>query len=201
MPAKLSGTRSPSTVVSVHWPSRLSMIPASKFTLSTRVWPALWLLIPMDVTAVAAMLSMIRTKFLGTRLRSIPMDWRRLPTTAVARFKTRSMPASSLVFRENGDKPSVVDLLEGWGWSRAGSGTFNGQAVEIYEITTSAEGRVPASGIELPYVEDLNPVSFKERAMVSTTLNFVLKRERWSVDADGEAVLIESNEILKAKVE
>ena len=114
--------------------------------------------------------------------------------------KTEVMPASALWFRAD-EVPPLGETLETSGWTRNGTDTFNGQAVEVYEITLSAEGREPASGIELPYVEDLEPVAFKERVMVSSALNFVLKHDRWSVDADNESVLIETTEILKAQVE
>ena len=118
-----------------------------------------------------------------------------------ATIKTEILPASALEFREREGVPAVGQLLEDGGWTRNGSDTFNGQPVEIHEITFSAEGREPASGIELPYVEDLNPVAFKERVMVSSALNLVLKHDRWSVNSDNESVLIETTEILKAKVE
>lgn len=107
---------------------------------------------------------------------------------------------SALLFG-SGDAPKLDDMLEDLGWIRNGSGTFNGQPVDIYEIAYLAEDRDPVSGIELPYVEDLDPVSFKEQAMVSTTLNLVLKHDHWAVDADGEIVLIETMEIHKSKVE
>ena len=116
-------------------------------------------------------------------------------------IKTEVLPASALVARTGEDVSSLGEMLVDWGWSRNGSDTFNGHSVEIYEITTSAEGREPASGIQLPYVEDLNPVSFKDKVMVSSTLNMVLKHDRWSINADNDSTLIETTEILKAKVE
>ena len=114
--------------------------------------------------------------------------------------KTEVMPAAALRFRADHEAPPLGETLEASGWTRNGSDTFNGQAVEVYEITLSAEEREPASGIELPYVEDLEPVAFKERMMVSSALNLVLKHDRWSVDSGNESVLIETTEILKAKV-
>jgi len=114
---------------------------------------------------------------------------------------TEILPASELRFKSGQEVDPLGETFEADGWTRGENGTFNGQPVEIYEILLPAGEREPASGIELPYVDDLQPVSFKERVMVSPTLNLVLKYDRWSVGPDNSSVLVETMEILKAKVE
>ena len=105
------------------------------------------------------------------------------------------------------DPDAALSRLDGKfaddGWSKTRTDEFNGRAVNVYEITTSAEGRTPAgsSGVQLPHVEDLDPASFKQRVLVSSDLDMVLKHSRWSVDTDGNEVLIEETAILKSKVE
>lgn len=119
------------------------------------------------------------------------------------RIITESLPASMLVADRDATAPSVGDKLVAGGWTKTGTDEFNGKQVDVYGITISAEGRTPAdeSAIQLPYLEDLDPASFKQQSLVSSELNMVLKHSRWSVDEDGNEVLVEETEILKSKVE
>ncbi|MCE2502328.1 MAG: hypothetical protein J4G13_15955 [Dehalococcoidia bacterium] len=116
---------------------------------------------------------------------------------------TEVLPASMLVMDPNSALSGLDDKLTDDGWSKTRTDEFNGRAVNVYEITTSAEGRTPAgsSGVQLPHVEDLDPASFKQRVLVSSDLDMVLKHARWSVDADGNEVLVEQTTIHKSKVE
>ena len=116
---------------------------------------------------------------------------------------TEVLPASMLAMDPNLALSGLDDKLTDQGWSKTRTDEFNGRAVNVYEITASAEGRTPAgsSGVQLPQVEDLSPASFKQRVLVSSDLDMVLKHSRWSVDADGNEVLVEQTEILKSKVE
>ena len=116
---------------------------------------------------------------------------------------TRNARPELLALNDPSDNPSLADMYENLGWTRAGTTNFNGRPVRIYRIASPVPPRStnPGSGIKLPHTDDLEVASYKTEALIDLDLNMVLKSTRWAVLSDGSEVIVESMAVMKSKVE
>ena len=124
------------------------------------------------------------------------------------RVETSKRPAESLSLRSPSETPDLGEMYRSLGWRSTGTTTFNGRTVNRYEVTAAAPERnqvqrsqSQGTSIQLPYLDDIAPTSFRTAVLVDPELSILLKYSRWAIGEDGREVLVESVEVLKSRVE